>query len=71
MSKPALNIDQLSPSERLALIEKLWDSLADENVPLTASQREELDARLDALDAEGPVGVPWEQVRDEMTGSRE
>ncbi len=27
MSKPALNIDDLSPEERLRLIEELWDSL--------------------------------------------
>ncbi len=71
MAKPAVDIDQLSPSERLELIEKLWDSLADNDVALTDAQRSELDARLDALEAEGPVGVPWEQVRDEMGGSSE
>jgi putative addiction module component (TIGR02574 family) len=71
MAKPAVDIDGLSPSERLELIEQLWDSLSDEDVPLTDAQRKELDARLDALESEGPVGVPWEQVRDEMGGSSE
>jgi putative addiction module component (TIGR02574 family) len=70
MSKPALDIEQLTPEERLELIERLWDSLSDEEVPLTDSQRQELDHRLDALDREGPVGIPWEQVRDELDGTR-
>jgi len=37
MSKPALNIDDLTPEERLRLIEELWDSLNEKPgaVPLT------------------------------------
>jgi Putative addiction module component len=31
-------------------------------VPLTKPQRDELDRRLDELDREGPVGIPWEEV---------
>ncbi|HKP62748.1 MAG TPA: addiction module protein [Polyangiales bacterium] len=69
MSKSALDIEQLTPEERLELIERLWDSLSDEEVPLTDPQRQELDHRLDALDREGPVGIPWEQVHDEMGGT--
>jgi putative addiction module component (TIGR02574 family) len=69
MSKHAVDIDQLSPEERLDLIERLWDSLDDDDVPLADAQRQELEHRLDALDREGPVGVPWEQVLDEMGGS--
>jgi putative addiction module component (TIGR02574 family) len=68
MSKPAVDIEHLTPEERLALLEQLWDSLSDEEVPLTDPQRQELDRRLDALEREGPVGIPWEQVRDEMRG---
>lgn len=69
MSKPAVDIEQLTPEERLDLIERLWDSLADDEVPLTDAQRQELDHRLDALDREGSIGVPWEQVLHEMGGS--
>lgn len=68
MSKAAFDIEQLSPGERLDLIEKLWDSLSDDDVPLSDAQRQELDHRLDALDREGPVGVPWEQVHRDMGG---
>jgi len=69
MAKPAVDIDSLTREERLERSEQLWDSLGDSDVPLTAEQREELDRRLDRLDREGPVGVPWEQVRGEMDDS--
>jgi putative addiction module component (TIGR02574 family) len=65
MSKPEVDIAGLSAEERLSLLERLWDSLAatPEAIPLTEPQREELDRRLDELDdAEGPVGIPWDEV---------
>jgi putative addiction module component (TIGR02574 family) len=68
MSKPELNISDLSPDERLRLIEELWDSLNDkpETVPLTNAQREELDRRLDDLERSGPEGIPWDQVLQQI-----
>jgi putative addiction module component (TIGR02574 family) len=64
MSKPAVNINDLSPAERLELIEELWNSLSErpENLPLTDAQRAELDRRLDDLERSGPVGIPWDEV---------
>ena len=64
MSKRGLDIASLTAEERLSLLEELWDSLAatPEAVPLTEAQRAELDRRLDELDAEGPVGIPWDEV---------
>lgn len=68
MSKPALNIDNLSSEERLRLIEKLWESLRESpgSVPLTGAQREELDRRLDDLERSGPEGIPWEEVLQQI-----
>ena len=37
-------------------------TLSQEEQLMTASQREELDRRLDELDREGPVGIPAEEV---------
>ena len=62
MSEPAINIESLTPEERLRLLEKLWDSLSDSDVPLTDAQRAELDRRLDEMEREGPTGIPWEEV---------
>lgn len=64
MKQPAMDIGKLSPSERLQLIESLWDSLSEQPdaVPLTDAQRNELDHRIDALECDGGGGIPWEEV---------
>lgn len=55
----ALNISELSRDEKLELLDRLWESLGQdpEALPLTISQREELDRRLDELEDEGPTGL--------------
>jgi putative addiction module component (TIGR02574 family) len=64
MGKRGVDIASLTPEERLHLLEQLWESLAakPEALPLTDAQRAELDRRLDELEAEGPVGIPWDEV---------
>ena len=61
---------QLPPSERLRLVEEIWDSLAasPENVPVPDWHKEELDRRLDGP-APGP-GENWEQVRAKLRDKR-
>ena len=60
----ALNVEDLSRDEKLELLDRLWESLGQdpEALPLTSSQREELDQRLDELEAEGPTGLSWDEV---------
>lgn len=60
----ALNLSALNRDEKLELIDRLWESLGEdpEALPLTSSQREELDCRLDKLEAEGPIGLSWDEV---------
>ena len=67
MAKPALNLTALTTEEKIELIDELWTSIDFGAVPLTPAQRAEIDRRLNRLDEEGPVGIPWEQVRSEMT----
>jgi putative addiction module component (TIGR02574 family) len=59
-----LGIDRLTPAERLQLLQEIWDSLAHdvEVLPLTEPQRQELDRRLAALDADPNRVVSWEEV---------
>jgi putative addiction module component (TIGR02574 family) len=61
-----IDIAKLSPEERLELLEQIWDSLSPEAVPMTDAHIEELDRRLDELDREGPVGIPWNEVLDRI-----
>lgn len=73
MSIPAIDIEAMSPAERLRLISDLWDSLPDDEVGLTDEQRIELDRRLDDLDADiaagRSLGSEWVDVRARL-GSR-
>jgi putative addiction module component (TIGR02574 family) len=65
-----IDIANLSFEERLRLLDELWESLSrtPEAIPLTEAQREELDRRLNELDREGPVGIPWDEVLDRIRG---
>jgi putative addiction module component (TIGR02574 family) len=60
----SLGIDHLSVAERIQLVEEIWDSIAPalEQLPLTEAQRQELDRRLAALQADPTNVVPWEEV---------
>lgn len=42
---------RLSPKDRLELIGALWDTLSEEDIPVTAEERNLLDARLADLEA--------------------
>lgn len=59
-----LGIDRLSIEDRLALAEKIWESVAAdlEKQPLTEAQRTELERRVAAADANPGEGIPWEVV---------
>lgn len=62
-----LGIDRLSIAERIDLVQEIWDSIAatPEQVPLTDAQRQEIDRRLAAHDANPQNVIPWEVVKAE------
>lgn len=59
------DILKLSVSERIQLVEDIWDSIAEvpESVLLTDEQKAELDRRLDAYRKNPGEGSPWDMVR--------
>jgi putative addiction module component (TIGR02574 family) len=59
-------ITRLSPEERLTLIAQLWDSLDDDQVPLTTAQQAELERRLATLDQDRAQSVSWETLKAEL-----
>jgi putative addiction module component (TIGR02574 family) len=59
-------IVRLSPPERLALIAQLWDSLEQEQLPLTGAQQAELERRLTSLDQDHRDGVTWAALKAEL-----
>ncbi len=59
-------LSRLTPPERLALITQLWDSLEDNQLPVSTAQTEELDRRLATLDTDRQQGVTWESLKAEL-----
>jgi putative addiction module component (TIGR02574 family) len=53
----------LSVPEKLQLIEDIWDSLDGEQIPLTQSQKQELDRRLISYQNIENQGESWDLVK--------
>jgi putative addiction module component (TIGR02574 family) len=52
------------------LIEFLWESLGEEDLPVTAAQRAELDRRIASFDQDREHAVFWSQVKIELRKQR-
>jgi len=61
---------RLSPRDRLQLIEALWDTLSNEDIPVTAEERALLDARLSDLEANPDDQSPWSDVKARLEQRR-
>ena len=74
MSKTAnlksLGIDQFSVAQRILLAEEIWDSKPDasDDFVLTDAQKQDLERRLDARDANPNSGSSWETVKARLHG---
>ena len=65
MSKDVGSIFDLSPAEKLQLVEDLWDDLAatPESIPVHDWQKEELARRKANLLKNPASGLTWEEVK--------
>ena len=63
---------KLSIPERLALVQEIWDSIADDNeyFELTDEQRQELDRRLESFRANPSQGRTWDEIKAEFLNSK-
>ena len=66
------NILKLDVSERIQLVEDVWDSIA--SVPdamlLTDKQKKELDQRIAAYHQNPSLGSPWKEVKKRILFSK-
>lgn len=64
------SVFDLSPSEKLQLVEDLWDDLASnpDDVPVHPWQVEELARRRANLEANPGSGLTWEEVKRRVRG---
>jgi putative addiction module component (TIGR02574 family) len=67
----SFGLDQLSTTERIILVEELWDSIAasPEGFSLSEAQKADLQRRLDAHRDNPKAGSPWEEVKARLQGS--
>ena len=67
----ATEIRKLSLAERIQLLEDVWDSIADEPDAweLTEEQKDELDRRVAAYDANPQNTFTWEEVKARLMES--
>ena len=65
------SIFDLSPAEKLQLVEDLWDDLAaaPADVPIHDWQREELARRKANLTSKPDTGISWEEVKTRIRKS--
>ncbi len=64
----SLGIDRMTVSERLHLMEAIWDSIPDasEELELPDWQGEELERRIAAADADPNGGITWEELKTRL-----
>ena len=67
-----MKTQDLTVSERILLVEQLWDSIVDDNeeLKLTNEQIEELDKRLDSYLVDGDKGSSWSDVKNRIIGNQ-
>jgi putative addiction module component (TIGR02574 family) len=61
---------KLSPGDRLRLIEALWDTLSEEDMPVAPEERALLDARLADLEANPQDQSSWSEVKARLEQRR-
>lgn len=68
VSLKSLGIERLGIEERLTLVEEIWDSIAADSaaIPLTQTQRDELDRRIADHEANPDDVVSWEEVKTKL-----
>ena len=68
MSVDLSEVLKLPVDERLKLVESIWNSIAEfpDSLELTKAQRQELDRRLDAYEADPTAGIPWSELKSQL-----
>jgi putative addiction module component (TIGR02574 family) len=68
MTNNISEILKLSLSERILMVEAIWDSIANESAqfPITEKQKNILEERLVTYNKNPQSGKPWEQIRNEL-----
>ena len=63
---------KLPVDERIALVQEIWDSIAEDNgcFELTEAQKQELDRRIQSAQQNPQAGRSWEEIKSEFLKSK-
>jgi putative addiction module component (TIGR02574 family) len=61
---------KMSPAERLQLISQLWDTLSEEDIPVSPEECALLDARVADLQTNPQDQSPWPEVKARLEQRR-
>lgn len=63
---------KLPVDERIALVEEIWDSIAEDNgcLELIEAQKQELDRRIKSSQQNPQAGRSWEDIKSEFLKSK-
>ena len=64
-----LNYKDLSTSEKILLVEEIWDSIAEDKIALSRKQKELLDERLDSYHNTSKR-TSWEAIKKKVRAKR-
>ena len=69
---PVAEILELPVTERIRLVELIWESVAavPEAVPMSDELKAEMDQRLSEFEAHPEAGSPWVEVRERIVQGR-
>ena len=70
MSDLIPELARLSPRQKLDLIEALWESLDEKDVPVTEAQRAELDRRIAGFEEDREQSISRDQLSTELRQRR-
>ena len=64
----SFDFTQLSPAERILLVQEIWDSLLREGCQASISdeQRQELDSRWERFQSGAMSATPWTEVKNRL-----
>jgi putative addiction module component, TIGR02574 family len=65
-------LQELSASDRLQLLEDVWETLvrAPDSLPLSDEHRRVIERRLEAFDSDPSAGASWEEVKRRVKKQR-
>ncbi|WP_179412280.1 addiction module protein [Mucilaginibacter sp. E4BP6] len=60
----------MSVAERILMIEKIWDSIDPNSIPMLSTHEQELDNRLNRYAKGETTFVSWEDIKNELNSAK-